>query len=127
MRLYLGEARDVVCQRTIQSSRRLPIRGNLFDHEIRIRFVCENFKNKAVTLDMIEQLNRLAQQYAAKPHGDVEWELGEDTSKEIRLTYERGGATPVLHIDLPARPKDKAAKVEKQTFTFHVILKNLWK
>lgn len=127
MRLYLGEARDVVCQRTIRSSRRLPNRGNLFDHEISIRFVCENFKDKAVTLDIIEQLNRLAQQYAATPHGDVEWELGEDTSREIRVTHERGGATPVLHIDLPARPRDKSADVKKHTFTFHLILKNLWK
>jgi len=127
MRLFLGDARDVVCTRTIQSNRRHVIRGNLFDQEIHIKLECENFKDKEVTLDIIEQLNRLAQQYAANPHGDVEWELAPDTSKRIRVTYERGRATPILHIDLPARPTEKDAKVRKQTFVFHVILKNLWK
>ncbi|MHC4952967.1 MAG: hypothetical protein ACYTGZ_03695 [Planctomycetota bacterium] len=127
MNLYLGDARDIVCSRTIQSNKRHAIRGNLFDQEIRIKFECENFKNKAATLDIVEQLNRLAAQYAAPPQGDVEWELGADTSKEIKLTYERGHATPILHVDLPARPEAKDAKVEKHTFILHITLKNLWK
>ena len=59
--------------------------------------------------------------------GDVEWELGPDTSKSIKLTYERGRAMPMLSIDLAARPTGKDDKVEKQTVVFHVILKNLWK
>jgi len=126
MRLYLGQARDIVCTRTIQSNRRHPLRGNLFNQEIRIRLVCENFKDKAVTLDIVEQLNRLARQYGAAPRGDVEWVLGPDTSKEIRISRERGGATPILHIRLPARPKDKSAPVEKLTLVFHLTLKNLW-
>ena len=52
--------------------------------------------------------------------------LGHLTTDGIRLTYERGRATPVLHVALPARPKDKDEKVEKQTFIFHVTLRNLW-
>ncbi|MHC4548571.1 MAG: hypothetical protein ACYTEZ_07320 [Planctomycetota bacterium] len=128
MRLYLGQARDVVCTRTIRDNKRHRIRGNLFDQEIWIKYEIENFKDKPVTLDLVEQLNRLAREYAADPHGDAEWELGPDTSEGIRLTYEHGHATPVLHIGgLPARPKDKQAKVEKQTFVFHLTLKNLWK
>lgn len=127
MRLYLGLARDVVCKRTIQSSETHVLRGNLFDKEIRIRYVCENFKDKPVTLDIVEQLNRLARQYAVAAPGDVEWELGPGTSREIRITYERGGAIPTLHVDLPARPADKDEEVEKRTFLLHLTLKNLWK
>ena len=76
MRLYLGEARDVVCTRTIEDNQRHPVRGNLFDQEIRIKYEIENFKDKPVTLDIVEQLNRLAPSTARDPHGDVEWELG---------------------------------------------------
>ncbi|MHC4135909.1 MAG: hypothetical protein ACYS0K_13090, partial [Planctomycetota bacterium] len=126
MRLYLGEARDIVCTRTIQHNQRRKIRGNLFDQEIKIKYEVENFKDKPATLDIVAQLNRLARQYAADPRGDVEWELGHDTSEGIRLTYEHGRATPALHVALPARPKDKDENVEKQTFIFHLTLKNLW-
>jgi len=126
MRLYLGQARDIVCTRTIKDNKRHPVHGNLFDQELWIKYEVENFKSKAATLDIVEQLNRLAQQYGANPHGDVEWELGADTSEGIRFSYENGGAAPVLHVDLPARPKDKKEKVSKQTFVLHVTIKNLW-
>ncbi len=126
MKIFLGDARDVVCSRTVQKNLRRPVRGNLFDQEILLKYEIENFKDKPVTLDILEQLNRLAQEYGARPHGDVEWELGPETSKEIRITYAEGGARPVLHVRLPARPKDKDQKVEKQTFLFHLTLKNIW-
>jgi len=125
LRLYLGDARDVLCTRTIQDNRRTPIRGNLFDQELHLRYEIENFKDRAVTLDVVEQLNRLAAEYGAAPRGDVEWELGPDTTAGITVSRERGGATPVLHVPLPARPAG-AEKVAKTTVTFHVILKNLW-
>jgi len=126
MKLYLGEARDVVTTRIIQDNKRHTVRGNLFDQEVWIKYEVENFKDKAVTLDILEQLNAVARQYGADPHGDVEFERGAQTSKTIDFTYEKGGATPILHVQLPARPKDKDAKVEKQTFLFHFTLKNLW-
>lgn len=126
MRLYLGEARDVVCTRTIQDNRRHAVRGNLFDQEIRVRYEVENFKPGAVTLDVVEQLNRLAQEYGADPKGDVEWVLGPDTSEGVALSYELGRATPVLHLPLPPRPPDPLAKVEKRVFVLHLTLKNLW-
>lgn len=126
MKLYLGEARDVVCKRIVKDNKRHRVRGNLFNQEIWIKYEIENFKDKALTLDIIEQMNRLARQYGANPHGDAEWEIGPQTSKEIELTYEQGGAKPKLHIKLPARPKDKKKKVEKKTFIFHFTIKNLW-
>jgi len=33
---------------------------------------------------------------------------------------------PKLSVKLPARPKKKDEKVEKQVFTFHVMIKNVW-
>jgi len=126
MKLYLGEARDVVCKRIIKDNTRHTVRGNLFNQEIRIKYEIENFKDKPVTLDLVTQMNRIAREYGGNPHGDAEWELGDDTSKEITITYEQGGATPILHIELPARPKDKDAKVTKHTFIFHFTIKNLW-
>ena len=54
----------------------------------------EEWNSEAVTLDIVEQVNRLAKQYGADPHGDAEWVLGDDTSKELKITTERGGALP---------------------------------
>ena len=48
------------------------------------------------------------------------------TSKEIEFTYEHGRASPVLHIKLPPRPKDKDEKVEKKAVLFHLTIKNVW-
>ena len=126
MRLYLGESRDIVCTRTIQDNKRHPVMGNLFNQEVTIKYEIENFKSKPATLDIVESMNRIAREFGRPTHGDAEWTLDEGTSKGITLTYERGGATPVLHVDLPARPKDKNEKVKKLTFVFHFTIKNLW-
>jgi len=126
MRLYLGEARDVVCTRTIEKNQRHPVRGNLFHQELILKYEIENFKDKPCTLDIVEQLNRLARQYGANPHGDVEWEIEAQTSKEIKFTYEFGTAAPVGHVKLPARPKEKDKKVQKKIVRFHLTIKNLW-
>ena len=127
MRLYLGEARDVVCTRKIQDNKRHPVRGRLFDQEIWIRYEIENFKDKPVRIDITEQLNRLAAEYGRPPQaGDVEWTLGRDTSENVRLRREDGGAVPKLEVAPPARPNDPNAKVQKTTVVFHLTLKNLW-
>ncbi len=126
MKLYLGEARDVVCTRTIQDNKRHEVRGNLFNQEITIKYEIENFKDKPVTLDIIERMNNIAQQYGSDPHGDAEWTVGDNTSKNIKFDYEYGGATPTLKVELPARPKNPDEKVQKLTFTFHFTIKNLW-
>jgi hypothetical protein len=126
MRLYLGEARDIVCTRIVEKNERHPVRGNLFHQELILKYEIENFKDKPATLDIVEQLNRAAREYGADPHGDAEWERGPQTSGEIRFTYEHGGATPVLHVDLAARPKEKDKKVAKKIVSFHFTIKNLW-
>lgn len=126
LRLYLGEARDVVVTRTIRDNKRHPVRGNLFDQELWVQYEIENFKDKPVTVDLLEQLNQLAAEYGRAPHGDVEWTLERDTSEEIRLSTEQGGALPVLSVDAPARPQDPNAAVKKVKVIFHLRIKNLW-
>ncbi len=126
MKLYLGQSRDIVCRRLIESNIRHRVRGNLRHQEIVIRYEIENFKDKACTLDIVEQMNRVASQYGGSPHGDAEWVLGEKTAKEIAFEYERGRATPVLKVKLPARPKDKDEKVTKTIVRFHFTVRNLW-
>ena len=100
--------------------------GELHNQEIVIDYEVENFKDKPCQLDIIEQINRLCRQYGGNPHGDAEWEIKSKTSKAIEFTYPKGKTNPVLSVQLPARPKDKTAKVKKQVFTFHVIIKNVW-
>jgi len=130
MKLYLGEARDVVCKRIIKDKKRHIVRGNLFNLEMWITYEVENFKDKPLTLDIVEQINSVAAQYGREfggsAHGDAEWEVEAQTSEAIEITREKGGALPVLHVKLPARPKDKDEKVTKQTFLFHFTIKNLW-
>jgi len=135
MRLYVGQARDIVCKRMVEFKETKNVRGNLYNLEVRIRYEIENFKPKAARLDMIEQLNALADKFYPKGrHGDVEWVREGRTSKQIAFSYEYGGASPVLHVDLPARPgddeKDKAGKpkpVKKTVVKFEFTIKNLWR
>jgi len=124
MRLFVGQTRDVVCRRMVEFKEVRPRRGNLKDLEVVIRYEIENSKADPVTLDIIEQMNRTAKQYVGTPHGDAEWRRDRKTSKELTFSYEYGSASPVLHIRLPARPKD--AKVAKTVVRFAFTIKSLW-
>ena len=125
MKLFLGQARDVVCNRIIEKNKRYTVRGNLHNQELIIRYEIENFKDKAVKLQIVEQVNRLARQYFGRTRGDVEWKLGPKTSKQITLQT-KVGSYPVLQVQLPARPKAKDKTVKKQIIKLHIVLKNLW-
>ncbi len=126
MKLYLGEARDVVCERTIEHKQRQLLQGNLYNLDMTIKYEIQNFKDKPVTLDIVEQLNRVAQEHFGRTVGDVEWEMFPRSAKELNVTYEQGGSTPILHIQLPAKPKENVEDVEKVTVRFQLTLKNLW-
>ena len=135
MRLYVGQARDIVCKRMVEFKETRVVRGNLYNLEVRIRYEIENFKPLPARLDIVEQLNALADKFYPKGrHGDVEWVREGRTSKDITFSYEYGGASPVLHVALPARPgddeKDAAGKpkaVKKTVVTFELTIKNLWR
>ncbi len=122
MRLFLGEARDVICTRTIKSNQRHRVHGNLFHQELVLRYEIENYKKTPVTLDIVERMNRIAQQYGRAPKGGAEWIGGEQTTPALRITTERGHALPVLHATVPAAGE----KPQKHVFEFHFTIKNLW-
>ena len=126
MKLYLGEARDIICTRTIEENERHHIRSNLYNQEIVIKYEIENYKNKPVTLQIIEMMNKIGQEYFGNTHGDVEWEKGHKTSKNINFIYKQGQVLPVLQVDLPANEKVKNDAVKKQVAKFHFTIKNLW-
>jgi hypothetical protein len=124
LKLFLGEARDILCTRTVERNERRPVEANLFHQEIKLRYEIENFKDRAATLDIAEELNRLAAEYGARAPGDAEWELLDGGTPGLRISTEKGGALPVLSVDLAPRPKEGA--VEKKVVILHILLKNLW-
>ncbi|TNE45782.1 MAG: hypothetical protein EP343_25570 [Deltaproteobacteria bacterium] len=125
MKLYIGQARDILCKRFIETNKRHHIRGNLYNQEIVIRYEIQNFKDKPATLQIREQLQRLTRQYFGSVRGDVEWKI---LSKSKGYDALKGQKTnnPVLSVNLDARSKDKDAKVAKKVIRLHLMLKNLW-
>jgi hypothetical protein len=125
MKLYLGVAQDIVVKRTIEKNERKHVSGNLFHHEVILKYEIENFKDQAVTLDVVENLRHLRNEIRGDSGRDVEWELGQETTfpqgpDKDRSTFEQ----LVFHADLPARAMD--GKAEKVTHKLHVVIKNEW-
>jgi hypothetical protein len=125
MRLYLGVAQDVVVKRTVEKNNSKHIAGNLYDHEVVVKFELENFKKQAVTLDLVEELRHLRGEVRGDTGRDVDWQLDPETTFE-------GGADPelstaeklVFHAKLPAA--DASGKAEKIVHKLSLVLKNEW-
>ncbi len=125
MRLYLGVAQDIVIKRTIDRNENTRVAGNLFDQTVVIKYEIENFKDSAVTLDVVENLRQIRDEVRGNTGRDVQWEMGKDTTFEggpdlEKSTFEK----QVFHVKLPARAAD--GKAEKIVHKLHVILKNEW-
>ena len=123
--LYLGVARDVVVKRTIDRNERKRVLGRLYDRDIVIKYEIENFKDRPVTLDIIESLPALRRELAGDTGRHVQWELpGGDTLSD-RIDREKTTADQaVFHVELPPRGDDQ--KAVKQVHTLHVVIKNEW-
>jgi hypothetical protein len=124
MRLFVGVAQDIVVVRTIEKNELHRVAGNLTDIEVVVKYEIENFKDKAVTLDISENLREIRNQLYRDTGRDVQWELGPGTTLGIadadKSTYEK----VLFHVDLPARGADtKAAKIEHK---LHLTLKHEW-
>ena len=125
MTLYLGVAQDIVVRRTIDRNEVRRVVGNLANREVVIKYEIENFKDKAVTLDVAESMAHIRGEVLGNTGRDVEWELGGETTFE-------GGADPakstfdqlLFHANLPARDAD--GKAEKIVHKLHVFIKNEW-
>ena len=79
MRLYVGVAQDVVVKRTIDKNEQRRIAGNLYDREVVVKFEIENFKDKAVVLDISENVRAIRNELCGDNGRDVQWELGKST------------------------------------------------
>jgi hypothetical protein len=125
MKLYLGVAQDIVVKRTIEKNERQHVSGNLFHQEVILKYEIENFKDQAVTLDVVENMRHVRNEVRGDSGRDVEWQLGKETSfqggpDKDRSTFEE----LTFHAKLPARAKD--GKAEKITHKLHVTIKNEW-
>ncbi|HOF19501.1 MAG TPA: hypothetical protein PK082_11370, partial [Phycisphaerae bacterium] len=127
MKLYLGEARDIVCTRIIESNERHPVRGNLVNQEVVVKYEIENFKDQPVSLDVQENLPHVRREipgYAERGR-DAQWEILPETNLEGGPDQEKTTVEDVLfHVSLPARAKD--GKAEKLVRKLHVKFRNEW-
>ena len=125
MKLYLGVAQDIVVKRTIEKNERKHISGNLFHQEVILKYEIENFKDQAVTLDVVENLRHVRNEVRGDSGRDVEWEILKETTFAGGLDKEKSTFEQVtFHAPLPARAKD--GKAEKITHKLHVLIKNEW-
>ena len=125
MKLYLGVAQDIVIKRTIEKNERKQVSGNLFHQDVIVKYEIENFKDQAVTLDVVENLRQLRNEVRGDSGRDVEWELGKETTFAGGIDKERSTFEQLtFHANLPARAKD--GKAEKITHKLHVLIKNEW-
>ena len=126
MKLYLGVAQDIVVKRTIDKNNNQRIAGNLHNQELILKYEIENFKDKPVVLDVVENLRFIRNEARNGDNGrDVQWELGKETTFEDGVDKEHSTFDQLtFHVKLPAR--DKSGKAEKVTHKLHVTLKNEW-
>jgi hypothetical protein len=126
MRLSVGTAQDVVVKRTIDKNEQRRIAGNLYDRQVVVKYEIENFKDKAITLDISENLRALRNEvHGGDPGRDVQWELGKQTTFEGSPDKEKSTFEQVVfHVNLPARGAD--GKAEKIVHKLDVLLRNEW-
>ena len=124
MRLYLGVAQDVVVKRTIEKNNRRRVAGNLYDHEVIVKFEIENRKDQPITLDVAEDIRNLRNQIRGDSGRDPHWELGPETNLGASDVEKSTSEKLLFHVDLPPRAMD--GKAEKITKKLHIFLKSEW-
>src|SRR6266404_2685259 len=125
MKLYLGVAQDIVVKRTIDKNDNRRVAGNLFNHEVVLKYEIENFKDQPVIFDVVENLRHVRSEVRGDNGRDVEWELGKETNFDGGPDKEKSTFEKLLfRVSLPAR--DKAGKAEKVVRKLDVIFKNEW-
>jgi hypothetical protein len=125
MRLYVGTAQDVVVVRTIDRNEQKRIAGNLYNREVTVKYEIENFKDKPITLDVVESIRALRNEVAGETGRDVQWQLGPKTTFQGKPDPEKSTFDQVVfHVKLPARGAD--AKAEKIVHYLQIIIQNEW-
>lgn len=122
MALSLGTAQDVVVRRHIEKKNSIPVQGTLHHVEVVIRYEIENFKNKPITLDIVEAIPQLRQELGISGARQSELQLGAKTSFPGGLDKSRSGIGQfVVHRKLKARP---GQGTKKYTERLHIIFRN---
>jgi len=124
--LYLGEARDIVVKRTIERNERQQISGKLYNHNLVIKYQIENFKDKAVRLDVAENIRQLRDELGLYNSRDVEWVLGKHSTLGLPDDKLSQFDRVVFHVDLPARNQQNKAKSKPLVHKLYIQLKNEW-
>jgi hypothetical protein len=125
MKLFLGQAKDIVVKRTIDRRDAVRVLGNLHDYDVIVRYEIENFKDAEVVLDLAESLPALRAEVLRDTGRDVQWEFGgAGTLRDMRDAEKSMADKVVFRVPLPARGGDQRAV--KQVHSLHVILKNEW-
>lgn len=122
MKLYLGQAQDITVKRTVADNRRERIRGNLYRHEIVLKYEIENFKDEPVTLDLAESINHVHNEIIGSARAP-EWRLGDETTLADPDPEKSDFNRIVFNVELPARVN---ASAEKITHTLHLVFNNEW-
>ncbi len=73
MRLYLGQAKDVVVKRTIARRNTERVLGNLYNYDVMVKYEIENFKDQSVVLDLGESIVALRREILRNNGRDMEW------------------------------------------------------
>ena len=124
MRLSVGVAQDVVVKRTVDKNEQQRIAGNLYTRNIVLKYEIENFKDKAVTLDVSENVRQIRNELYGDNGREVQWQLGPDTTlgspDKEKSTFEQ----LLFHTALKARGAD--GKADKVVHKLHLIIKNEW-
>ena len=97
MRLYLGVAQDIVVKRTIERNDMKHVAGNLFNHDVIVKYEIENFKKEPVTLDVVENLRHIRNEIAWRygPRSRLGTERRHDVRRRARQGAQHCGAVDV--------------------------------
>lgn len=124
MKLYLGQARDIVVRRVIAKNERKRVKGEVYDYEVTVRYEIENFKDTPVTLSITEHARNLRSELRGPASLDPQWELLPATTLQGPVSDKSDADTLVLTAALPARPA--AGETAKVTHELHLVFRNEW-
>lgn len=125
MKLYLGLARDVEVERTVEFRDRHRVKGDVYDQEVLLKYVCRNFKSDAITLDVEEDLRALRDDLCGRKDRLPAWTLEERTTDPEKV--ERTGAKSLeVHLPLPGSPAAADEKPDEVTFRVHLMFRSEW-
>ena len=125
MTLYLGVAQDISVKRTIERNNRKRIAANLYSYDVIVKYEIENFKNKQVQLDIVENIRKLRESLRGNNGREVEWELGDKTTFKAGIDKEKSSfERPQFNVMLPA--KKDGTKATRVIHKLHVVMTNEW-